>query len=151
MAIALLAKLRSLHTAAIQYPYIVITLPRIIAISSHTYVSRTVRLEPALTYLRSVHMLWFTVRYEHVHMHRASEIQTNRVPLYLERAWTSPTLMCWMEGVSVCQRISWVCCIVMSAQICCRLYCYECAARVTMTATSEWYFSIIASIMILSY
>ena len=51
MAIALLAKLRSLHTAAIQYPYIVITLPRIIAISSHTYVSRTVRLEPALTYL----------------------------------------------------------------------------------------------------
>ena len=51
MAIALLAKLRSLHTAAIQYPYIVITLPRIIAISSHTYVSRTIRLEPALTYL----------------------------------------------------------------------------------------------------
>ena len=37
MATALLAKLRSLHTAAIQYPYIVITLPRIIAISSHTY------------------------------------------------------------------------------------------------------------------
>ena len=55
MAIALLAKLRSLHTAAIQYPYIVITLPRIIAISSHTYVSRTIRLEPALTYLR-LHM-----------------------------------------------------------------------------------------------
>ena len=51
MAIALLAKLRSLHMAAIQYPYIVITLPRIIAISSHTYVSRTIRLEPALTYL----------------------------------------------------------------------------------------------------
>ena len=51
MAIALLAKLRSLHTAAIQYPYIVITLPRIIAISSHTYVSCTIRLEPALTYL----------------------------------------------------------------------------------------------------
>ena len=51
MAIALLAKLRSLHTAAIQYPYIVITLPRIIAISSHTYVSRTIGLEPALTYL----------------------------------------------------------------------------------------------------
>ena len=51
MAIALLAKLRSLQTAAIQYPYIVITLPRIIAISSHTYVSRTIRLEPALTYL----------------------------------------------------------------------------------------------------
>ena len=49
MAIALLAKLRSLHTAAIQYPYIVLT--RIIAISSHTYVSRTIRLEPALTYL----------------------------------------------------------------------------------------------------
>ena len=37
MAIALLAKLRSL--------------PRIIAISSHTYVSRTIRLEPALSYL----------------------------------------------------------------------------------------------------
>ena len=54
MAIALLAKLRSLHTAAIQYPYIVITLPRIIAISSHTYVSRTIRLEPALTYLSSL-------------------------------------------------------------------------------------------------
>ena len=51
MAIALLAKLRSLHTAAIQYPYIVITLPRIIAISSHTYISRIIRLEPALTYL----------------------------------------------------------------------------------------------------
>ena len=51
MAIALLAKLRSLHTAAIQYPYIVITLPRIIAISSHAYVSRTICLEPALTYL----------------------------------------------------------------------------------------------------
>ena len=51
MAIALLAKLRSLHMAAIQYPYIVMTLPRIIAISSHTYVSRTKRLEPALTYL----------------------------------------------------------------------------------------------------
>ena len=41
MAIALLAKLRSLHTAAIKYLYIVLTLPRIIAISSHTYVSRT--------------------------------------------------------------------------------------------------------------
>ena len=51
MAIALLAKLRNLHTAAIQYPYIVSTLPRIIAISSHTYVSRIIRLEPALTYL----------------------------------------------------------------------------------------------------
>ena len=51
MAIALLAKLRSLHTAAIQYPYIVITLPRIIAIALHTYVSPTIRLEPALTYL----------------------------------------------------------------------------------------------------
>ena len=56
MAIALLAKLRSLLTAAIQYPYIVITLPRIIAISSHTYVSRTIRLEPALTYLSSQEM-----------------------------------------------------------------------------------------------
>ena len=37
--------------AAIQYLYIVLTPPRIIAISSHTYVSRTIRLEPALTYL----------------------------------------------------------------------------------------------------
>jgi len=31
------------------------------------------------------------------------------------------------------------------SQVCCRLYCYECAARVTMlTATNEWYFSGIA-------
>ena len=28
------------------------------------------------------------------------------------------------------------------SQVCCRLYCYECTARVTMpTATNEWYFS----------
>ena len=52
MAIALLAKLRSLHTATIQYQYIVLTLLRIIAISLHTYLSCTIRLEPALTYLR---------------------------------------------------------------------------------------------------
>ena len=48
MAITQLAKLRSIHTAAIQYPYIVLTLPLIIAIPLHTYVSC---FEPALTYL----------------------------------------------------------------------------------------------------
>ena len=51
------SKAKKLHTAAIQYPYIVITLPRINAISSHTYVSRTIRLEPALTYLSSLDTL----------------------------------------------------------------------------------------------
>ena len=49
-------------------PYIVITLPRIFAISSHTYVSRTIRLEPALTYLSSVKvhtMLTTFILYDH--------------------------------------------------------------------------------------
>ena len=56
MAIALLAKLRSLHTAAIHAISVNgNTLTRIIAVSSHTYVSRTISLESmkaALTYLR---------------------------------------------------------------------------------------------------
>ena len=61
MAIALLAKVRSLHTAAIQYLYIVLTLPQIIPISSHTYVSCTVHLEPALTYLSCNIRRWTTI------------------------------------------------------------------------------------------
>ena len=65
LAIAQTYTVRSLHMAAIQYPYIVLTLPQIIAISLHTYVSRTIRLEPALTYLSSMSNLYHigTVKY----------------------------------------------------------------------------------------
>ena len=68
MAIALLAKLRNLHTAAIQYPYVVLTLLRIIAMSLHTYVSHTIRLEPALTYLRIDNQQCIHIHLPHLHL-----------------------------------------------------------------------------------
>ena len=102
MAIALLAKLRSLHMAAIQYPYIVLTLPRIIA---HTYVSRTIPLEPALTYLSRCEHFILTMHLLHCAIVQGvvwicSLVHRPSPPLLFDCFWALYCNVCPMTGKS---------------------------------------------------